>query len=202
MEKNEEEKLITGYFPSNVDDGVDLIFARAKLINIVASAFVFAPFIGLALLVGYLILPPGMPFIQCFATICFIGIAVIAFGSVGKNDESLPERIVNIIKFNMKKRSCYYNPRIKSEVVPMSSLSEDALKKNITPRDKMQEWYRQYSEEKTRSHFQGNDISFENIQFEDDIEFQKKITEKEKQINSSQNTKKKKGKKNGKKKKK
>ena len=43
MEKNEEEKLMSGYFPSNVDDGVDLIFARAKLVNIVVSTILIVP---------------------------------------------------------------------------------------------------------------------------------------------------------------
>ena len=85
----------------------------------------------------------------------------------------------------------------------MSSLSAEALQKNITPRDKMQEWYRQYSEEKTRSHFQESNISFEDIQFEDDIEFEKSLKEKEKKMNDLRKKNlKKKGKSNGKKKKK
>lgn len=180
MEKNEEEKLMSGYFPSNVDDGVDLIFARAKLVNIVVSTILIIPVLLVILAAGYLLISSMSDFFQFIVLLGCIGIVAIAACAIGANDESVPEFLYHVIKYSFTKKNCFYNPRIKSEVVPLSSLSAEALQKNITPRDKMQEWYRQYSEEKTRSHFQESNISFEDIQFEDDIEFEKSLKEKEK----------------------
>ena len=203
MEKNEEEKLMSGYFPSNVDDGVDLIFARAKLVNIVVSTILLVPVLLVILAVGYLLISSMSDFFQFIVLLGCIGIVAIAACAIGANDESVPEFLYHVIKYSFTKKNCFYNPRIKSEVVPLSSLSAVALQKNITPRDKMQEWYRQYSEEKTRSHFQESNISFEDIQFEDDIEFEKSLKEKEKKMNDLRKKNlKKKGKSNGKKKKK
>lgn len=203
MEKNEEEKLMSGYFPSNVDDGVDLIFARAKLVNIVVSTVMIVPVLLVILAAGYLLISSMSDFFQFIVLLGCIGIVAIAACAIGANDESVPEFLYHVIKYSFTKKNCFYNPRIKSEVVPLSSLSAEVLQKNITPRDKMQEWYRQYSEEKTRSHFQESNISFEDIQFEDDIEFEKSLKEKEKKMNDLRKKNlKKKGKSNGKKKKK
>lgn len=203
MEKNEEEKLMSGYFPSNVDDGVDLIFARAKLVNIVVSTILLVPVLLVILAAGYLLISSMSDFFQFIVLLGCIGIVAIAACAIGANDESVPEFLYHVIKYSFTKKNCFYNPRIKSEVVPLSSLSAEVLQKNITPRDKMQEWYRQYSEEKTRSHFQESNISFEDIQFEDDIEFEKSLKEKEKKMSDlKKKNLKKKGKSNGKKKKK
>lgn len=203
MEKNEEEKLMSGYFPSNVDDGVDLIFARAKLVNIVVSTILIVPVLLVILAAGYLLISSMSDFFQFIVLLGCIGIVAIAACAIGANDESVPEFLYHVIKYSFTKKNCFYNPRIKSEVVPLSSLSAEVLQKNITPRDKMQEWYRQYSEEKTRSHFQESNISFEDIQFEDDIEFEKSLKEKEKKMSDlKRKNLKKKGKSNGKKKKK
>lgn len=203
MEKNEEEKLMSGYFPSNVDEGVDLIFARAKLVNIVVSTILLAPVLIVILAAGYLLISSMSDFFQFIVLLGCIGIVAIAACAIGANDESVPEFLYHVIQYSFTKKTCFYNPRIKSEVVPLSSLSAETLQKNITPRDKMQEWYRQYSEEKTRSHFQETNVSFENIQFEDDIEFEKSLKEKEKKMNDlKKKNLKKKGKSNGKKKKK
>ena len=167
MEKNEEEKLMSGYFPSNVDEGVDLIFARAKLVNIVVSTILLAPVLIVILAAGYLLISSMSDFFQFIVLLGCIGIVAIAACAIGANDESVPEFLYHVIQYSFTKKTCFYNPRIKSEVVPLSSLSAEALQKNITPRDKMQEWYRQYSEEKTRSHFQESNISFEDIRFEE-----------------------------------
>ena len=203
MEKNEEEKLMSGYFPSNVDDGVDLIFARAKLVNIVVSTILIVPVLLVILAAGYLLISSMSDFFQFIVLLGCIGIVAIAACAIGANDESVPEFLYHVIKYSFTKKNCFYNPRIKSEVVPLSSLSAEVLQKNITPRDKMQEWYRQYSEEKTRSHFQESNISFEDIQFEDDIEFEKSLKEKEKKMSDlKRKNLKKKGNSNGKKKKK
>lgn len=203
MEKNEEEKLMSGYFPSNVDEGVDLIFARAKLVNIVVSTILLVPVLLVILAAGYLLISSMSDFFQFIVLLGCIGIVAIAACAIGANDESVPEFLYHVIQYSFTKKTCFYNPRIKSEVVPLSSLSAEALQKNITPRDKMQEWYRQYSEEKTRSHFQESNISFEDIRFEDDIEFEKSLKEKEKKMNDlKKKNLKKKGKSNGKKKKK
>ena len=203
MEKNEEEKLMSGYFPSNVDDGVDLIFARAKLVNIVVSTILLVPVLLVILAAGYLLISSMSDFFQFIVLLGCIGIVAIAACAIGANDESVPEFLYHVIKYSFTKKNCFYNPRIKSEVVPLSSLSAEVLQKNITPRDKMQEWYRQYSEEKTRSHFQESNISFEDIQFEDDIEFEKSLKEKEKKMSDlKKKNLKKTGKSNGKKKKK
>ena len=203
MEKNEEEKLMSGYFPSNVDDGVDLIFARAKLVNIVVSTILIVPVLLVILAAGYLLISSMSDFFQFIVLLGCIGIVAIAACAIGANDESVPEFLYHVIKYSFTKKNCFYNPRIKSEVVPLSSLSAEVLQKNITPRDKMQEWYRQYSEEKTRSHFQESNISFEDIQFEDDIEFEKSLKEKEKKMSDlKRKNLKKKGKSTGKKKKK
>lgn len=178
MQEIKDENLIEDYFPVNVEDGVDLLgFATVRLFDLALGIIITVPIIViflalLQLTIGITI--GNFTFIVASGTVGAIAIAI------GRNGEPLTKFFANMMNFKKISRVCIYNPRIKKEIVPMSALSDEALKNNISVRDKLMEWYKVKNEIKTISRFENSNIDLSKIQFEDDSEYLKSKKEKAK----------------------
>lgn len=194
MNETEDEKVATLFIPDNVEDGVDLMITTVPLKDLVVSAIFVGPIVALIIYFVYKSFGMGSTLgKQIIFSFALLGIVVVIGMAKGLNNEPFTELFKHMLDFKKVKRRCIYNPRIKSEIVPLNALSEDFLAKNITPRDKALEWWRKFSEERTNANFNISNYSLSDIEFEDDIEYIKAVEEEKKneakeQKNSKQKT--------------
>lgn len=180
MNENEDEKIMTSYIPDNVDDGVDLWILTVPMKDLAISAIFIGPIAILIVYLLYKTLGSSSLGKSLIIIVALLGVVMIVAMAKGLNDEPFTELFKHMLDFKKVKRICIYNPRIKDEIIPLNALSEDFLAKNITPRDKAQEWWRKFSEERTSANFSVPTYSASDIEFEDDIEYKKSIEEEKK----------------------
>lgn len=170
--EDEEEKLMTAFIPDNVEDGVDLIVVTVPFKDLAIGAIIVAPII---LIIAYSFFKKGK--IVDAGLVALIGVIIAGFIAMGINNEPLTDVFLHMLKYKKERRRCFYNPRVKAEIVPMSSLNVDAIRKR--PIDFMSEKYQKYSENKTYENFR--ETNLDSYEFEDDIEYKKSLEEQRKE---------------------
>lgn len=101
-----------------------------------------------------------------------VGFAIgVMLGIKGINGDSIAGYIYNSIVFYRRKRTVYYNPRVKSEIKFFTHSDE---KDNfVAPREKIEEMYRNYIAKNDKKSAEENlndeDFNTESMYFEDDV---------------------------------
>ncbi len=160
--------------PENFGNGVDiaglhfqtrfLIEGVVLAVITLAASFATLKFIGLT-------------DIKQLIGIClvFVFIALI-LGIKGINDEPITKFISNAIAFRKKRRTAYYNPRIKFEARSVINEDKTAEDKDAIPREKILALFNKYKaaydkkqQEKAKAFEERNAFDEHNMFFEDDV---------------------------------
>ena len=131
------------YIPENYSTGINLVGMNFKPRNF-AEGCVLAAIFGF---IGYLIMNQ-INFIDIGTKIGLVvsmmGIGLV-LGVLGLNDEPLSVFLANRIKWRNKRRTAFYNPRIKDETIPY--IYEYESERASLPREKIAAFYRKYKKD-------------------------------------------------------
>lgn len=145
------------YIPPNFKEGTSVLGFMVKPLYLAQAV----PFILVMILIVFIPLHS----LSLMAKLVILGITcipVIFLCITGINGDSVYRYIYNMIHFRKSRRVCLYNPRIKSEIKP---LSEDPLSIQTLPREKVLMFMEKMKKEKAES---VEEIDLDNLYFEDD----------------------------------
>lgn len=179
MKDDDYEQYQIRRIPENFGNGVDIAglhFQTRFLIEGVLLAVI-------TLVVSFTTLKfIGLTDIKQLIGICLVFVFLaLLLGIKGINDEPLTKFIANAITYRKKRRTAYYNPRIKFEAKSIVNEDKDALDKNAIPREKILAIFNKYKEaydkkqqERAKAFEERNAFDENNMFFEDDIGIIKK----------------------------
>lgn len=169
---NEEYKI--RIIPDNFGNGVNILGMHFKALFLIEGIVLAV----IMLIVSLIVLRAlGMNDIGEMLGIClvFSGIALFV-GIKGINDEPITTFLKNFSDFNKKKRTAYYNPRVKLEAKSVKMEKQDKENKDAIPREKILAFFNKYKEtldkkqqEKVKAFEEKNSFDANNMFFEDDI---------------------------------
>lgn len=115
--------------PKNFEAGVNILGMTFKTRNLIEGVFLLVALFG-----ATYYLTSGLSFDIRFTLSVFVSVPVAAIAVNGIHGDPLSTRIGIIYCYFQRKRSCFYNPRLKTEKSPMD-LRVNAF--NLLPRDKL-----------------------------------------------------------------
>ena len=169
---NEEYKIRV--IPDNFGNGVNILGMHFKALFLIEGVVLAVIMLVLSLIVLKAL---GMDDLGEMLGLClvFSGIALFV-GIRGINDEPITTFIKNFSDFNKKKRTAYYNPRVKLEAKSIKMENQDKQNKDAIPREKILAFFNKYKEtldkkqqEKAKAFEEKNSFDKDNMYFEDDI---------------------------------
>lgn len=150
--------------PKNFEAGVSILGMTFKTRNLIEGIFLLVVLFG-----GTYYLTMELSFDIRITVSIFISVPVAAVAVNGIHGDPLSTRICIIYQYFRRKRSCFYNPRLKTEMSPMD-LRVNAF--NLLPRDKLNMLYDDFksSSEKKQSELleKLNQDRMEGMYFQDD----------------------------------
>lgn len=138
-----DEDIPVFFIPANYQNGVSVFGNSVDLPNLVQAVL----FGSIPWVLVYLGLPSlGVPVSGSGAVSpCIFFSAALTFAGLhGINGATLLEYLKAVAEYSRKRRTAYYNPRIKTEAVP--SLLQADGGRNLLPREKLMEFYKKAME--------------------------------------------------------
>lgn len=132
----DEERLVENYIPDNYDSGISLLGFNFK-VRFLIEGVILAAVLGLIgyVAMSYMNIEYGN---KLGITIVFLLFGLI-FGIRGINDETITQYLSCFFNFRKRRRTAYYNPRVKTEAVPFYKQNNKEL-----PIDKILAFYNKY----------------------------------------------------------
>lgn len=179
METYEEYKV--RHIPENYGGGINILGMHFDIIflieGIIMAVLIFIPALYILAVSGIGDLPGIMGLSLSLSGIgLFLGIR-------GINDEPVTTFISNAMAFSRKRRTAYYNPRVKREAKPFKEMEEEResgiLSRENAERiyEKVKDEKRKYEDRKIRQLEEKNAFDRYNMFFEDDEGIIKKPSE-------------------------
>lgn len=136
----QDEIRETHYIPENYSTGINFAGMNFKVRNFIEGIVVSLLFSLVSILVLYQI--PFMDFGTKIGFVISFALTGLILGIVGINDEALSVFVSNKLHFDRRKRTAFYNPRIKDETVPY--IYEYQSNRESLPREKIIAFYKAY----------------------------------------------------------
>ncbi|MCR5096994.1 MAG: hypothetical protein K6A70_09745 [Erysipelotrichaceae bacterium] len=169
MKQDETRKI--HYIPENYATGINVAGMNFKVRNFIEGLIVSLLSALICVLILYKI-----PFIDFGTKIGFIisfALMGLLLGIIGINDEALSVFVSNKLRFDRRKRTAFYNPRIKEETIPY--IYEYRNNRESLPKEKIVAFYKAYKasiekreQEKMREFQKTNTFDETSMFFEDD----------------------------------
>ena len=169
MKQDETRKI--HYIPENYATGINVAGMNFKVRNFIEGLIVSLLSALICVLILYKI-----PFIDFGTKIGFIisfALMGLLLGIIGINDEALSVFVSNKLRFDRRKRTAFYNPRIKEETIPY--IYEYRNSRESLPKEKIVAFYKAYKasiekreQEKMREFQKTNTFDETSMFFEDD----------------------------------
>lgn len=167
----DDEQYMECYIPQNYKGVISILQLAVKQRNLIEGA-VIGVIIAFCVFQGFRIYNYGITGTGIGFTIVGF-IAGLIIGVIGINGEPVSQFIIHLFRFLRKRRTVYYNPRVKVEIKPSYIISEES-QETVLPRDKIiagmkkvrEKFNSINSSEKT---IQTDEFNAEYFEFEDDI---------------------------------
>lgn len=138
MKQDETRKI--HYIPENYATGINVAGMNFKVRNFIEGLIVSLLSALICVLILYKI-----PFIDFGTKIGFIisfALMGLLLGIIGINDEALSVFVSNKLSFDKRKRTAFYNPRVKDETIPY--IYEYQSNRESLPKEKIIAFYKAY----------------------------------------------------------
>lgn len=201
MSEEKEERPFVGIYPPNVENGISIFdIVTFRTVDLLSGIAVSFSIFGTAAVILNNADIPKEYMLTVNTVLISLGLLVAFAIAIGRNGDPLTVYLMHMIRYQKTRRSSIYNPRVKKEAKPFSSLSRTTLK--VTPRARIDSWMKKHKEQKVTENFQNINYGQEGIVFDDDayvIEEEKKRQAQQKAEEKKNRKKGKKGRKNGRK---